>query len=106
MTDTLALAVPGYGGINAPAGIPTSGGAGLLSKISSNMFTIVLIVGVLIALFFLIFSGIQWILSGGDKTKIQAARMRLTYAIVGLVLLFLSFFIVNLVAYFFNIKLL
>src|SRR5258708_29884006 len=36
--------------------------------------TFVLIIAVLIALFFLIYGGIRWITSGGDKTKVDSAR--------------------------------
>ena len=75
-----------------------------LQKIFSGGLSYALIIGILIALFFLIFSGIQWIMSSGDKQKIEAARNRLTYALLGLVLLFLSFFIVNVVMHFFGVK--
>jgi hypothetical protein len=106
MTKYLALNIPGYGTLNAPAKIPTRTGAGMLSRISGNLFTMVFILAIVIALIFFILGGIQWIMSEGDKSKVQAARMRITYAIVGLILLLASFFIVNMVGYFFNVKLL
>ncbi len=51
------------------------------------------------ALFFILFAGIRFILSGGDPKQVEAARHTLTYAIIGLVLIFSSFFIINVIAY-------
>lgn len=45
-----------------------------------------LIVAALLAFFFLILGGIQWITSGGDKSGMEAARNKITHAIVGLVI--------------------
>src|SRR5579871_2314527 len=47
------------------------------------------------ALFFIIFSGIKFITSGGDPKIAEGARHTLTYAIIGLLLILLSFFIIN-----------
>ncbi|MBI2442554.1 MAG: hypothetical protein HYV40_01440 [Candidatus Levybacteria bacterium] len=58
--------------------------------------------GVILALFYLIYGGIQWITSSGDKQKVAAARNRMIYAIIGLVIIFLSIFLVNLVLYIFG----
>lgn len=60
---------------------------------------------VIVVIFILVWSGIQWITSGGDKQKLQAARSRLTYAIIGIIIIFLSFFIVSIVGIFFNVPL-
>lgn len=45
-----------------------------------------LIVAALLAFFFLILGGIQWITSGGDKAGMEAARNKITHAIVGLII--------------------
>ena len=34
---------------------------------------------------FLIWGGIEWITAGGDKTKIEAARNKMTGAVIGLI---------------------
>ena len=47
------------------------------------------------ALFFVIFAGIKYIRSGGEEEKIKSARETLTYAIIGLVVIVLSFAIIN-----------
>lgn len=67
--------------------------------------TIAFIIAVLIALGFLIWGGIKWITSGGDKAGVEAARNGIIAAIIGLIIVFLSFFILNLVLGFFHINL-
>lgn len=51
-----------------------------------------------IALVLIIYSGIKYIMSRGDQTKIDEAKKTLTYAIIGLIVIFLSFFIVQLIS--------
>lgn len=50
-----------------------------------------------VALFFIIYAGIKYVRSGGDQEKIKSARETLTYAIIGLVIILLSFGIINLI---------
>ena len=50
------------------------------------------------ALFFIIISGIKYIKSGGEEEKIKSARETLTYALIGLVLIILSFAIINIIS--------
>ena len=45
-----------------------------------------LLVSALLVFMYLIWGGIQWITSGGDKGKTQEARDRITAALVGLAL--------------------
>lgn len=52
-------------------------------------------VGVIAALIYLLWGGFNWVVSGGDKDKIAAARARMIAAIVGLVAIVLSYFILN-----------
>jgi len=67
--------------------------------------TFILIVATLIALFFLIWGGIRWITSGGDKAKVESARGTIIAAIIGLVISFLAFFILSLALSFFGLSL-
>ena len=102
--DYLALTLPGNQTIQAPAGIP-SGGITVASKVVANSITLILIVAVVITLFALIWGGIQWIYSGGDKAKVAAARARITFAIIGLLVALGSFLIVGAVGYIFKVNL-
>lgn len=52
-----------------------------------------------VAVILIIFSGIKFITSGGDPKQVEGAKKTLTYAIAGLVLVLLSFTIINLIAY-------
>lgn len=62
-----------------------------------NILQIALVLAALAALAFLIYGGIKWTTSGGDKAKVGEARAMLTAAIVGLIVTFLSFFILSVV---------
>jgi hypothetical protein len=52
----------------------------------SSLVGVLLILAALMAFFFLILGGIQWITSGGDKAGMEAARNKITHAIVGLII--------------------
>lgn len=67
--------------------------------------TLLFVIAVVIALGFLVWGGIKWILSGGDKSAVEGARNTIVAAIVGLVIVFLSYFILNIVLRFFGITL-
>ncbi len=78
-------------------------GAEGVGGLISNIITILFIVAVLLAIGFLVYGGIKWITSGGDKGKVEAARGTIVAALVGLVLVFVSYFVINLVAQFFGL---
>lgn len=58
-----------------------------------NFITVLFVVAVLLALFFLIRAGISWVTSGGDKAKVDAARQMIVAAVIGLIVTFLAYFI-------------
>jgi len=70
-----------------------------------RLITLGLIVGSLVFFFVLLIGAIQWMTSGGDKAAVEAARGKITNAIVGIVLLFAIFVILSVVGNFFNISL-
>lgn len=65
--------------------------------IISNVLNFLFILAAVVAVIFLIWGGVKWITAGGDKTKVQAARETIIGAIIGLVVAFAAFFIVNFV---------
>jgi len=71
----------------------------------TTLINLVLIIAVIIALFFLIYGGIKWVLSGGDKTAVEAARNHIVAAIVGLTIALLAFFILNIIGGLFGVNL-
>ncbi|MEX2007506.1 MAG: hypothetical protein WD992_01920 [Candidatus Levyibacteriota bacterium] len=50
------------------------------------------------ALFFVFFAGIKFLTSGGDAKQVEGARKTLTYAILGLVVVLLSFAVINVIS--------
>lgn len=58
--------------------------------------TVLYIVGV-IAVIMLIIGGIKYVVSGGDAKKVTDAKNTVLYAIIGLIIAFLAFAIVNFV---------
>ena len=97
----IALTIPGTGGTpikidsDLPQGVPT-GGLIKGNEIIGVLIEIILIGAILFALFTIFRSGISMITSGGQKEKFQMERERIRYAIIGLVVVFMSFFLVNL----------
>jgi len=71
--------------------------ADTLAKVIRNGITILFIVATVAAIFFLILGGIKWITSGGDKGKLEESRNWIVAAVVGLIITFMSYFIINVV---------
>lgn len=70
--------------------------------LSSGVSVAIIIAGVLVFAF-LVMGGIQWITSGGDKTKTEEARNRITAALVGLAIVAASWALIRIIAYFFGV---
>jgi len=64
----------------------------------NNVITAALVFSGMVALVLIIYSGTRYITSRGDPTKVEGAKKTLTYAILGLIVIFLSFFIVTLIS--------
>ncbi len=74
-----------------------SSGSNLVGDIITKILPIAIGLGGFLTVIFIIISGIQFISSSGNPEAATAAKNRLTYAIVGFVILALSFLIVRLV---------
>lgn len=76
-------------------GCPTDlfGDTGVFKQVTN---TILYIVGI-VAVVMLIVGGIKYVISGGDSKKVTDAKNTVLYAIIGLVVAFLAFAIVNFV---------
>ena len=61
---------------------------------------VILIIAAIAAFLFLLLGGIQWITSGGDKAGLEAARNKITNAIVGLIIVVSAWAIMILVGQF------
>ncbi|MDD3679244.1 MAG: pilin [Candidatus Shapirobacteria bacterium] len=77
----------------------------ILSQTLSNVLTLLLI-GAGVAFFFMfVAGGLRWILSAGDKEKVEGAKKQISSAIIGLVLILLVFAVVSLIRTLFGINL-
>lgn len=96
------LTIPAYAqvNINACPGGNFSAlclGASDLGKVIGNAINFIFVVAALLALVFLIIGGVKWLTSQGEKEGVNKARETIVAAIVGLVIIFLSYLIVNFV---------
>ncbi len=67
-------------------GVPLGGGAVTLSEIGQRINQIaqfLIIVGVVLAVIFIIWGGIAYMFAGGDETKSKAAKDRIKNGIIG-----------------------
>jgi type IV secretory pathway VirB2 component (pilin) len=90
--------------IEAPPGIPTGGftNSPVGNTILANLINTAFVIGTLFALLNIIWGGINWITSQGDKEKLNLARRRILFSIVGLVIITLAVLIVNFFLTFFG----
>lgn len=87
-----------FGKISPPPQVVNIGpGRVGISNLLNNTIALIYAGAGIIFVFMVVFSALQWITSGGDKEKYGAARSRLTHAIIGIILLALSFVIINLI---------
>lgn len=75
------------------------------SLITVLVGTIIIVAG-LASFLFLILGGFQYLTSGGDKAQAQSARDRITYALMGLVIIVAAIAIANILGAVFGINIL
>jgi hypothetical protein len=63
-----------------------------------------LVVAAVVFFFILVIGGIRWIASGGDKAATEGARNQITAALIGLVIVFAAWAIVQLIQVFFGVN--
>lgn len=76
--------------------IPDQGYASDIGAIISSMLNLVMLIAAILVFMYLIWGGIEWITSGGDKSKTENARNKITAAIVGLIVLAASYALLQL----------
>lgn len=99
--------VPGGGILNPALGnLNQNTGIAFFQKLITALIGLALVGGALIFFFMLVFGAIQWIASGGDKAAVESARGKITSALIGIVVLFLTFAIIQAIETFFHISIL
>jgi len=87
----------------SPISTPGAGWTNLSSVIGA-LVRLLLIVAALATLFYLIMGGIQWITSGGDAKKTEAAGKQITNALIGLGIVAAAWAVMMIAQQFFNIR--
>lgn len=113
MSKLIALTIGGQGNGGGPGftlnNIPKQIGA--ISNLSLqaiiqwaliSAFTLAII----LTLLFFMFGGFKWLTSQGDKKQLEEAQKTIQYALVGLILVLISVFIINFIGQVFNVSLL
>lgn len=65
-----------------------------------NLVNASLVLAAVVAVFFIMYAAFQYATSAGDKEKVDTARKRIVYAIIGIIVIFFAFSIVNLISVF------
>lgn len=99
-------ATPAFAAINQFE-IKSSGlGVTEFGNLISAGIQVAIIVAALLTFAYLIWGGIEWITSGGDKTAYEAARGRITAALVGLAIVAAAWALMKLIGFFFGVDIL
>lgn len=86
-----------FGTIEPPPEIPTNWrGEFGVNSLLGNIIGLFFAAGAIAFILMFVWGAVQMILSGGDKEAIAKARARITWSIVGIVLMSLSYFIFRL----------
>lgn len=87
-----------FGKITPPGQIADLGtGAQGINTLLGNIIGLFFAGGGLAFIIMFVWGAVAMILSGGDKEAVAKARARITWAVIGLVLLSLSYFIFNVI---------
>lgn len=76
--------------------VPGKGFALDFGKLINGVLSFVMVIAALLVFMYLIWGGIEWITSGGDKGKTESARNKITSAVIGLVVVAASYAILTL----------
>jgi hypothetical protein len=75
----------------------------LLNEVISVIVGLLTVIAGIWFIFQIIIAGYQWLSSGGDKASVAAARDKLTYSVIGLVIVVMAFAIVSIIGTIFGI---
>lgn len=103
LMPSVAYAVIEVPEVPQPTGaIPTTA----ISNLISNALSLVIIAAGLLTVGYLIWGGIEWLTSGGEKASYEAARNRITHAFIGLGIVLASYLIIKIFETLFKVSIL
>jgi len=99
----VVLAVPLVIGAQGELVPETLSQTGDIVSVIRAIIRFIIVVAFILAFVFLLIGGIRWITAGGDEKGVAAARGMITSALIGLVIVLVSFAIIRLVEVFFDV---
>ena len=75
---------------------PGTGFATDFGGLINGLISFVMVIAAVLVFLYLIWGGIEWITSGGDKGKTESARNKITAAVIGLIVVAASYAILTL----------
>lgn len=75
---------------------PGTGFATSFGGLMNGIISFVMVIAAVLVFVYLIWGGIEWITSGGDKGKTESARNKITSAVIGLIVIAASYAILTL----------
>lgn len=85
-----AITNPAVPGGDSPADSPSQ----FAATVATLWQTIIIVGGLAFILYFL-WGGLEWIMAGGEKSKLESAKGKITQGLVGLAILAASFVIIK-----------
>jgi hypothetical protein len=68
---------------------------GVVNNLAGSVINIVFLIAGILAVLYLLWSGIQYITAGGNPDKVKAARQGIINAVIGIVVIMAAFFIIR-----------
>ena len=100
-----ALQIPDAAGtpipINGVGGMPEGGIGTTVPNIVKLGLNLLILAALFLSLLYLVWGGINWLMSEGEKQRINQARQKIVYSILGLAVVFMSFLMINVFYWFF-----
>lgn len=96
--------------VQARIGNPAIGNLGdmnsteFFGSLVSTLISLMLVLGGILLLIMILKGGIEWMMAEGDKMRVENARKTITNAIIGIVILFSFYAIINLIGCIFGIN--
>lgn len=90
-----------FGRVDVPTPLQNLGFGSIgISSFFNALIRLIYMLAAVIFVFMLMWGAIEWLMSGGDKEKVGSAQKRLTNAIIGIILLGVTFAILDLIGIF------
>ena len=74
-----------------------------IGNLISAVISFTLIIAAILVFLYLVWGGIQWMTSGGDKAGVESARNRITAALLGLAIVAAAWAVIKIIETFFGV---